>query len=262
MSHDPPKPPDPGLEPTDTYDLSLLDKSEETWDRSSGLRAVYQSIFADMESAARGNDWLELGSGAGFFKRCYAKVISSDIRKTRFVDQAVSAYAIEHSAKLWDTIFAMDMLHHLTQPFRFFESASKALKPGGRIVLAEPAATTWGRLFYRLFHHEPCKASLIKPPFELQAESGGSFANMGMGQALFRDHETETQSQLDKLGLSVKELRYRDVLAYPSTGGLSKRQILPTSIIQLLLRGESLLPQAILRVLGLRMIIVLEKTSQ
>ena len=261
MTHRVSKQSEPAPPSPDTYDLSLLDKSAEKWACSPGLRAVYQSIFSDMAEAARGADWLELGSGAGFFKQCYPNIVASDIRKTRFVDQAISAYAIEVSAKRWDTIFAMDMLHHLTEPFRFLKSASNALKPGGRIVLAEPAATIGGRLFYALFHHEPCKPSRIKPPFEFESDSDGAFANMGMGQALFRNRKTETQSKLDKIGLSVKELSYRDALAYPSTGGLSKRQMLPTRMIILLLKGEALLPQTVLKLLGLRMIIVLEKTS-
>ncbi len=243
-----------------TYDLSLLESSAEKWDQSPGLRTVYRSIFNQMELAAVGTRWLELGSGAGFFKRCCQNVVTSDIQKTRFVDKAVSAYAIEGAPETWDTILAMDMLHHLTTPFRFLESASKALMPKGRIVLAEPAATAWGSIFYKLFHHEPCRTSTIGPPFEFQSNSKGEFANMGMGQALFKNHKQATQSKLKQMGLSLKALNYRDVFAYPSTGGLSKQQIFPTRIIKLLLKGEALLPQAALRVLGLRMIIVLEKT--
>ena len=257
-----PKQPDSAPSSPDTYDLSLLDKSADTWARSPALRTVYQSIFADMTNAAQGSDWLELGAGAGFFKQFTPNVVTSDIRKTRFVDQAISAYTIEQSPKTWDTIFAMDMLHHLTQPFRFFKSASKALKPGGKIVLAEPAATAWGTLFYTLFHQEPIHPSLIKPPFEFSTDSEGGFANMGMGQALFHQRKSETQSKLAAIGLSIKQLKYRDVLTYPATGGLSQRQMLPSRLIQLLLEAEALLPQAILRLLGLRMTIVLEKTSR
>ena len=242
-----------------TYDLSLLEQSRQKWKASSGIRATYESIYREMTSFAKGDRWLELGSGAGFFKLSHPNVSTSDIEKTKYVDLEVSAYDIEATATDWDTIFAMDMLHHLTKPLDFFLSASKSLAAGGRIVLAEPAATRLGLRFYKAFHHEPCDPQTIKEPFEFETDENGEFANMGMGVALFENRHGQLEKLLAEMGLHIHRLSYRDVLAYPATGGLSKPQLLPTFAISSLLKLERHLSQGILRTIGLRMIIVIER---
>jgi hypothetical protein len=68
-----------------------------------------------------------------------------------------------------------------------------------------------------------------------------------------------TTSLLAQLGLSVSYLAYRDVMAYPLSGGYSKPQLLPTGVLQFFLRVESSMPQCLMRWLGLRMIVVIEK---
>ena len=249
------------LEKQETYDLSLLDQSLQKWLSSSGLRNVYQDIFKQLIQNAEGSRWLELGSGAGFFKQFDNRVVTSDIRKTSYVDQAVSAYEIHKRADKWDAIFAMDMLHHLTRPFDFFASAAQALAPSGRIILAEPCGTSLGRRFYKIFHQEPCEPALLQPPFEFEIDENGEFANMGMSESLFNRHARFTQDKLAQIGLAPKKAIYRDLLAYPLTGGLSKPQMLPTFAINALLAMEKWIPQSILKHLALRSIIVIEKQS-
>ncbi|MEM9160567.1 MAG: methyltransferase domain-containing protein [Verrucomicrobiota bacterium] len=243
----------------ETYDLSLLDQSLEKWNASTGLQAVYHSIFDDMLRQSEGSDLLELGSGAGFFKQYDSRVTTSDVRKTPFVDLSVSAYEVHSLPQKWDTIFAMDMLHHLTRPFAFFESAAQALKSGGKIILAEPAATLGGRSFYRAFHHEPCNPSELKHPFVFTSDENGEFANMGMSEALFVHHRSEADAALNRFGLKVESQIYRDLAAYPLTGGLSQSQLAPTKLIKALLSIESVLPQSFLRLFALRVIIVIKK---
>ncbi|MGB0745123.1 MAG: hypothetical protein ACPGSB_11425, partial [Opitutales bacterium] len=54
---------------------------------------------------------------------------------------------------------------------------------------------------------------------------------------------------------------YRDLFAYPLTGGYSKPAMAPGAVIRTLLRLEAQLPHWLLRWVGLRMIIVLTKQS-
>ncbi|MEZ5275152.1 MAG: methyltransferase domain-containing protein [Opitutaceae bacterium] len=243
-----------------TYDLGLLEGSLAKWNQSSGLRLVYRSIFADMMAAAGSGAVLDIGSGAGFLKIDRPNVTTSDVVKTPFVDCAVSAYEIQALGRQWDAIVAMDVLHHLRKPLNFLESASGSLNPGGRIVLVEPAATGFGRLFYRWFHHEPCQPERLQAPYRFEADDAeGNFANMGMGCALFRRDRVGVGECLKAMGLKFISVRYRDVLAYPSTGGLAHRQILPTWVLKGLLGLERILPQWVLSRIGLRMIVVLER---
>lgn len=242
-----------------TYDLSLLRQSHDKWERSPALRAVYEHIFRAMAARCVDGPTLELGAGIGVARNVIPDLTTSDLVKTEYVDRAVSAYEIP--TEDWASIVAMDTLHHLQRPFEFFASAAQALRPGGRVVLMEPAGTGFGRLFYRFFHHEPCLPDLISSPYDFPADANGEFANMGMGVGLFERNREDTEGRLAEMSLRVVEIDYRDLLAYPASGGFSQPAILPAVGLRALLGLEGVLPQAIMRGLALRMIIVLEKTK-
>jgi SAM-dependent methyltransferase len=242
-----------------TYDLSLLQKSRQKWQASPELRAVYADIFADLRRWLAPGRTLEIGSGIGVSRDYIPGLVTSDVVATPFVDRAVSAYAIPSEG--WGNLIAFDVLHHLQEPLRFFASAAAALAPGGRVVLAEPAGTPGGRLFYRFFHHEPCRPGLVRPPFVFPAEADGSFANMGMGHALFSRHRPVVAARLRELGLTMVAVQYRDLLAYPATGGFSRPALLPEAVLRGLMGIERRLPQALLRLLALRMVIVIERAT-
>jgi SAM-dependent methyltransferase len=220
---------------------------------------VYERLFERIRPHCRSGATLELGSGIGASKDLLPGVVTSDRVKTPYVDRAVSCYAVERSG-LWTNIVAVDVLHHLCFPLRLFASAAEALESGGRLLLVEPAATPWGRVFYRLFHHEPIRLEEVRPPFAF-AKNGADnrFANMAMAYALFVREEGELGSYLTPLGLRLRELVFFDLLAYPLSGGYSKPQLVPTGVLRWLLWAEALLPGTVLRVLALRMLLVLEK---
>jgi SAM-dependent methyltransferase len=240
-----------------TYDLSLLDRSAAKWRASPALRTVYGDIFGAMRRALVPGSVLEIGSGIGVSREYFPGLVASDVAVTPYVDRAVSAYAIPPEG--WGNIIAMDVLHHLQEPLRFLESAAAGLAPGGRLVLAEPAGTPGGRLFYRLFHREPCRPAEVQPPYRFAADATGEFANMGMAQALFGHARPEVDACLRACGLRRVSVHYRDGLAYMATGGFSRPALLPAPVLRGLLAVERILPQALLRFLALRMIIVLEK---
>jgi SAM-dependent methyltransferase len=246
-----------------TYDLELLAGSQKAWERSDGLRAVYGNMYEAIRSRCVEGATLELGAGIGVSRAFFKDLVTSDVVKTPYVDRAMSAYAIEAGeAGAWANIFAIDVLHHLMRPMDFFGSAARALQPGGRIILVEPAATFGGKAFYSLFHHEPIQPQRVAPPFEFEANGvDGEFANMGMGVGLFRDHRALIDAQLAVHGLHIAQVTFRDAFAYPLTGGYSKPQLLPTIALQGLLKLEQYLPQWFYRLFGLRMVAVLEKIN-
>jgi len=231
----------PMLEETEiTYNLELLQKSQEMWEKSYGLRAVYLELYRDIQAVCLPGASLELGSGIGVSKQFIADAVTSDITKTPYVDCAMSAYDVGAPANnLWGNIFALDVLHHLRFPLRFLESAASKLKKGGRIILIEPAATFGGTVFYKCFHQEPIERQKITKPFKFEPNGiNGQFANMGMAVGAFRDHKDELDKILNTMGLKVTEICYRDLLAYPLTGGYSRGQLAPTCMIQILLKLE------------------------
>lgn len=243
-----------------TYDLSLLTRSAERWRTAPGLRCYYRDLLQDVLGRRTSGPTLELWSGIGAIREIDADVITSDVAATPYVERVVSAYAIEEAGRLWGAIVAVDVLHHLCEPLRFLRSAAESLVDGGRIVLAEPAATLGGRWFYRWCHHEPCRPDELSAPWVFEGSGdSGEFANMGMGWALFVRDRVATEARLREFGLRLVDVRFRDGLGYPSTGGFSRGQLLPTALIRGVIRVERWLPQWLWRGMGLRMIITIEK---
>jgi SAM-dependent methyltransferase len=242
-----------------TYDLSRLAQSRAKWEQTETLRAWYHNTYEQMARYFTGPRVLEVGSGIGVMKSRYPEVTTSDVVKSPFVDLEVSAYAIPR-APAWDTVCAVDVLHHLERPTDFLASAAEALAPGGRIVLVEPAATMGGRLFYRLFHHEPMDLSRAGPPFVFSAGDAEEFSNMAIAYGMFERHASCMEPLLSESGLRLRSVSYRDLLAYPLTGGFSQPALVSPTTLHYILRIEKLLPAGIVRWSGLRMLVVLEKT--
>ncbi len=248
-----------------TYDLNLLRQSLAKWEKSPAVRAFYRDLFDCLVKHSSGGPALDLGSGIGTIKNFYPDIVTSDIVKTPYVDSAVSCYELEATGRKWETLLATDVLHHLRRPFDFFRSAARVLNPGGRIVLCEPAATAFGLIFYRLFHHEPIRPAELAPPFNLANKIGANedeeFANMGMAVSIFLNHRQWTEAALAEMGFNLVSLEYRDFLSYPLTGGLSKPQLIPAELLKILMKLEQITPQLVMKFFALRMIIVLQKQS-
>jgi hypothetical protein len=243
-----------------TYDLDLLAQSARKWAQAPGLRLVYQRLWQRLLPWRVVGTSLELGAGIGTSREIWPEVVTSDLVQTRYVERAVSCYAIEAQPERWANLLALDVLHHLRFPWQFFASAAAALQPGGRLILIEPAATAFGRGFYRLLHHEPMRLHEIQPPYEFAPNGvGEEFANMALGYGLFVRDRTATVARLATLGLQLRQVGFSDCLAYPLTGGYSRPQLAPTLVLRGLLGLDEALPQGIMQYLALRMWIVLEK---
>jgi len=245
--------------PVETYDLGLLESHTKRWAESSSLRWYYQNLWSNALDKTR-QPILEIGSGICAIKKVFPEVTTSDLGGNKLADLALDAYELHTLEKRFSTLLAIDVLHHLTHPFRFLESCAAHLPKTGQLILIEPAATCFGKWFYRCFHHEPCVPGEILPPYKCQADKEtGRFANMGMAWALFIRDKQFTYERLSRNGLKLQSIRFFDFLGYPLTGGFSGPAWVPDFIVRTLLYCEKYIPQFLMRKMGLRMKIVLER---
>ena len=125
------------------------------WQRKPVLRDIYLDLYRRMAAELTPGTTLEIGGGAGIFKEFAPDVVTTDILTAPWLDLVADAQALPFTPASFDNIVMFDVLHHIEFPRRFLTEATRILRPGGRIIMVEPAITPVSRPFYKLMHPEP-----------------------------------------------------------------------------------------------------------
>jgi len=190
------------------------------------LRRIYIDFyrqFADVVQAPEGKVLVELGSGGGFIKEVIGNVITSEVIELPKVDKVFSALDMPFEDGSVDAFFMFDVMHHISEPRKFFTEALRCLKEGGRIVMIEPANTLWSRFVYKNFHHE---AFNDQANWELERTGRLSQANGAIPWIIFtRDREI---FEKEFHSLKIVKIRNHTPFRYLLSGGLTLRQLVPS----------------------------------
>jgi SAM-dependent methyltransferase len=216
------------------------------------LKNLYIDFYRQFKNAVENPEnkvLVELGSGGGFIKEIIPNVITSDILIGVDVDKVFSATEMPFEGAGVDAFFMFDVLHHIGEPRKFFAEAYRCLKPGGRIVMIEPANTPWARFIYKNFHHEGFDP---KGGWELSKTGPLSWMVFVRDRVMF---EREFPR------LKVVSLHNHTPMRYLISGGLTLRQLLPGFAYPAVRAMEFLLSPAN-NLLGMFMTIVIEKTGK
>ena len=152
------------------------------------------------------------------------------------------------------------MLHHIERPRRFLAEAERVLKPGGRIILVEPAITPVSGLFYRHFHPEPVMMAadpLADGPLDPNREPFD--ANQAVPTLLFGRHRKRFEQMFP--GLRTIRFSRLSLLAYPLSGGFRPWCLVPTGSIGFLLRLEMAAAPVVGSLMAFRLFVVIEKVA-
>lgn len=148
-------------------DLDVLRRHRQIWIKRPELRSVYQEWFNQLLRCVDGlQPIVEIGSGPGFFKEYFPRLISSDPIPNPWIDLVCDACSLPFRSGTVGALVMVDVLHHLSKPLKFMAEASRVLKPGGRLAMIEPWITPLSFLLYRYFHHEDCRLDVdLAQPF-------------------------------------------------------------------------------------------------
>ncbi len=238
------------------HETSWMALHIQRWQSKPQLRYYYeQEIFSRINDFIKAKQTIiEIGSGPGFFKKYLPSVLCLDIEAGPTVNCCADANQLPFANDSIDAFIGVDVLHHFNCPSGFFSSAVKSLKSGGKIVLIEPWAGPIGYFFYRFLHHEDCHR--LPKPF------GPNFTNrksaMDGNAMISRQCLIESDMELSTYGLKVVVKSFFGSLSYLMTGGFQPWGA-PLWIVRFLVKFESVLPTSLMRIIGIRMVIVLQK---
>lgn len=210
---------------------TILESHMEIWKKRYILRYVYQKwyqkIIADL---APGEKTLELGAGSGNFKEYKPDVISSDIDPKPWLDMVFDAHHMPFKDGEVSNIVMIDVLHHLDNPVKFCEEASRVLKKGGRVLIIEPYMSFFSYPAYKMFHAEPVEMGVDYFSKETITEKDPWDSNQAIAKLLFYKNEDKFNRRFSKKLKIVKKER-SDFVIYPLSGGFEKRQLMPDFLI-------------------------------
>lgn len=223
------------------------------------LKKLYLEFYREFAEAAgscQGKTVVEIGSGGGFLKSVMPQVKTSDVFPSLQTDLCFSAERMPFEDGSVDMFCMLNVFHHIKDPRAFLSDAARCLKPGGKLVMIEPANTIWARFVYRNFHHE-----VFDPAGGWGVAGTGplSSSNSAMPYIIFIRDRKEFEEQFR--GLRIRRLAYHTPIAYLVSGGFSLRQLLPGMFFGLVRGIESAL-SPLGGYLGMFMTIEIEKKDE
>jgi SAM-dependent methyltransferase len=239
--------------------LERFEQHRRAWDTDEALRTLYGRWYGLVREKLPPHElgpWLELGSGPGFAKNVIPELELSDVVGAPWLQHELDAEQLPFEGGSLGALVLFDVLHHLPHPARFLAEAVRTLRPGGRVVMCEPYVSPVSYPVYRFIHEERCDMS-VDPLAEAAGTGGDPFeGNQAIPTLLLRRRE-ELERRFPQLRIAGFQ-RFAG-LAYPASGGFGRRTLLPMRLWKALLAIEDRLPDAAFRLIGFRMLAVLER---
>jgi SAM-dependent methyltransferase len=248
--------------------LRRFAEHRRTWDNNPALRACYAHWYHQVREALPSPDlgeWIELGSGPGFAAEFIPDLVLTDIVQAPWHVRQVAAESLPFADGEVGALVLFDVLHHVGEPAEFFAEATRVLRPGGRILLLEPYISPLSYLIYHFFHPElvDLKVDPLAPHGVGTARAGEPakdpfLSNQAVPTLIFCGGGGRRFARMFPQ-LRVTRTERLAGLAYPATGGFSRRPLLPLPLWKALFSVENLMPELVFRLFGFRIFVVIER---
>lgn len=254
---------EPGLEGIDPDSAEFTRAHRAVLDRKPLLRAVMtrtlrrcrdadERYFHSCAATAR----LELGSGTGLMRELYSDVLTSEVKLVPYVALAARGEELPFRSGILRAIYAINVLHHVSDPRALFREVARVSAPGGGAVFVEPHFGPVARMIYPiLFRQERFDMSEVSWGDHRRAHVSTD-ANQALSYLIFQRDREQWQNEFPELEL-LATVPHTHV-SYLATGGLNFRQLVPAGIAASLIRLEDRW-QALDATLGLLQTIVVRR---
>jgi SAM-dependent methyltransferase len=243
--------------------LERYERHREAWQLNEALRTLYADwygrIAKNLPDPSLG-PFIEIGSGPGFARSFIPDLKLTDIVLAPWHDSEASAHDLPVADSSLGALVMFDVLHHLSAPALFFDEAARALVNGGRIVICEPYLSPLSFFVYKWFHPE----SLIMrvDPLATHAEDSSGKdpfdGNQAIPMLIFGRKGGLARFAKRFPTLVVRSVERFAGLAHPASGGFGRAPFLPLALWRLLNTVEGRLPSWVFRLIGFRMLVVIE----
>lgn len=239
----------------------VLREHRATWMQKPILREIYHDFYRRILAFSAPGKSLEIGGGSGNLKEYSSDVISTDIVPNAWLDAAADAQALPFANAIFANVVMVDVLHHIERPIRFLAEALRVLRPGGRLLMVEPAITPVSWLSYRFFHPEPVvmTADPLADGAAIQGREPFD-ANQAIPTLLFGRYRRRLEALFPALELIHFE-RF-SFFAYPLSGGFRPWSLLPPGWGSRVIRMEDALAPMLGPLMAFRLLAVLEKQAR
>ncbi len=228
--------------------------------RKPFLKALYREHYRELSRSLDGipeGPVVELGSGGGFLKEIMPAVLTTDLFPEPHLERVMSAERLDFPDSSVAAILMLNVFHHLPDPRIFLLEASRALRPGGRVVMIEPAHTWLWKRLYRLLSPEPYDEHAKDWGFP----AAGRFSGANVPQAWLVFERDRGHFEMEFVDLRIRSIRYHTAFLYALSGGIWYRGLAPGWSFPFFLGLERLLTPA-MGLLAAQTTVVLEKHSR
>jgi SAM-dependent methyltransferase len=239
--------------------MSLNDYST-IWNRKPALRTIYGDFYDRIAEHCVPGRVLEIGGGIGKLKQRLPTAVTTDVQYAPWLDCVADAQRLPFGAGTLATIVMVDVLHHLEHPATFFREAERVLRPGGRIVMVEPAITWGSTLFYRVFHQEPVRTSADPLTEGIPDPSRDPYHSNQAIPTLIASRDRKRFHRMFPT-LKIGRVEWFSFLVYALSGGFKPWSVVPCRLVRGLLDLEHAIEPRAGRLVGFRMMLVVEKLA-
>jgi SAM-dependent methyltransferase len=228
----------------DSAELLALHKkilNEKVFLRSA-FNEFYERMFfiAKKYGSGRGME-VELGSGVGFIKSKKSTVITSDIRSGSKTDRILDAQSLNLSNKSIKCFYAINVLHHLPRPDKFFNELVRTLSRGGCCILIEPHNGFMSSLIHKKLHKDEHFNPHQKSWENNNIKGPMSGANQALAHIIFKRDKDIFKKRYGKKLVIIHQSYVNNQFRYILSGGLNFRQLAPPCLLPLIIFIEKIL---------------------